>query len=375
MEHQRIEDILGGGRKGLGPAALRGALRAASWPYGAAMRLRRWAYRGGLLPSASAGAPVISVGNLTVGGTGKTPMVAWIVGRLKRSGRRPAILMRGYRPCPSGAPARAGGAGSDAAARRPGAVSDEAELLRKLTGAPVIVNADRVAGARKAVDQGADVLVLDDGFQHQRLRRDLDIVLIDATRPWGYGYCLPRGLLREPLSALADADAVVLTHSDEAPPDELAGLAALLLRLAPRASVYAAVHRPTKVIDQSDADHPPGALAGRRAFAFCGLAAPGHFFRSAEVLGARLVGRRALEDHVAYDAVLLRELAAEADAAGAEVLLTTEKDHMKIAPLATEPGQLAAWRIWRLGIEIEVVSGGEELSARIVDAARGPAGA
>ncbi|MCY2924491.1 MAG: tetraacyldisaccharide 4'-kinase, partial [Planctomycetota bacterium] len=130
-------------------------------PYAGAVRLRRWAYRKGLLHSHKAGVPVVCVGNLTAGGTGKTPMVAWVVKHLREQGRRPAILTRGYK------------------AHR--GISDEAELLKAVTGADVVVQADRVAGAAGAIAAGADVCVMDDGYQHLRLRRDFSIVLLDAT--------------------------------------------------------------------------------------------------------------------------------------------------------------------------------------------------
>ena len=177
-----MREIMSGRRRGAGASLLRAALATVAGPYAGTMWLRRWMYRRALLPSRRAKVPVICIGNITTGGTGKTPMVAWVVGRLKAAGCNPAILTRGYRPA----------AGQ----------SDEAELLKHLCDAPVVINGDRPAGAAQAVAGGADVLVMDDGFQHRRLRRDMDVVLIDATNPFGYGHCLPRGLLREGPSAL-----------------------------------------------------------------------------------------------------------------------------------------------------------------------------
>ena len=177
MNEQKVRDILSGRQTGPVAALLRATLSAASVPYAAAMRVRRDAYRRGVLASHAAGVPVICVGNVTTGGTGKTPMVAWVVRRLLENGFAPAILTRGYKSS----------AGQ----------SDEAELLRRSLPAsvPIVVNGNRLAGAQAARQQGANVLVMDDGFQHHRLRRDLDIVLIDATNPFGFGRCLPRGLL------------------------------------------------------------------------------------------------------------------------------------------------------------------------------------
>ena len=344
MDARKAVDILSGRRGGAGAALLRGVLRAASWPYAGAMRLRRWAYRRGLLKSRAASVPVICVGNLTTGGTGKTPMVVWVVERLKEAGRRPAVLTRGY----GAAPAEGARVVGEAAA-------DEPALLERLTGAAVIVSADRVAGAEKAVAGGADVLVMDDGYQHRRLRRDLDIVLIDAVEPLGFGYCLPRGLLREPASALADAGAVVLTHADEVSGEALSALAERLRALAAGAAFCTAVHASAGLIDGDGRDRPVSDLVGRRVFAFCGLAAPEHFFAALSGLGAVPAGRRALADHVVYTPQRLAELAAEADAADAEILLTTQKDHVKLA------GMDVPRPIWQLAVRMEVTGGADAL--------------
>jgi tetraacyldisaccharide 4'-kinase len=360
MDHQKAMDILSGRAGGPAAACLRAGLWAASKPYAAAMRLRRWAYRAGVARSHAAGVPVICVGNLTTGGTGKTPMVAWVVGQLQQAGHRPAILTRGYGgQVSSSAGDVGGGAGDDLAG------SDEARLLAGLTGAGVIVDGDRVAGAARAVADGADVLVMDDGFQHRRLRRDLDIVLIDAVSPFGLGHCLPRGLLREGPSALADAHAVVVTHADQAPLDQLARLSDRLRVLAPRASHHAAVHVPKALLDESGARRPLGELLGRPVLAFAGLAAPGHFFATLERLGAHLAARHALPDHAVYTQAILDELTAAATAAKADVLVTTQKDHVKLAVLH------GSMPICQLAVEIDITDGRESLLARILDVAAG----
>jgi len=335
MDQQKAMDILSGRRRGAGASVLRAALSAAAVPYSGAMRIRRWAYRKGLLRSHQADAAVICVGNLTTGGTGKTPMVAWVVDRLKEARRFPAVLTRGY-----------------------GAVegrSDEAELLRKLCDVEVIVDADRVAGARAAVAGGADVCVMDDGFQHRRLRRDLDIVLVDAELPCGYGRCLPRGLLREPATALRDAGAVVITRSDRVGSERLAELREMLAPLAPGAAMATAAHKPTAVIDEDARAQPLEALAGRKVFAFCGIARPGQFFDTLAGLHARPVGRLALADHVAYTPAVCERIAAAARRAEAPLLVTTQKDRVKLEGAAL-PGTL-----WTLAMEMDVLDGRAEL--------------
>ena len=342
MDQQAMRQIMSGNRRGAGTSILRAVLKAASGPYAGVMRLRRWLYRRGLLARGRAGAPVICVGNITTGGTGKTPMVAWIVRKLKAGGRKPAILTRGYKAA--------------------GGESDEAELLRQQCGVPVIINADRLAGAAVAAE-GADVLVMDDGFQHRRLCRDLDIVLIDAMNPFGYGHCLPRGLLREGPSALRDADAIVITRSDSVADEELQELRQHLGRLAPGASVHLAVHRPTNLISPDGRLLPPCALAGKKVFVFCGLGNPEAFFDTARRLGLELSGRCALDDHVRYDAATAEEICRRARRAGAQVLLTTRKDAQKaLAAGFSLP-------VWQMEVEIEITAGAAELIQELQSAA------
>ena len=188
---------------GLAPSApVDGQL--ALWPGRAPANL---AYSRGWKRSYRVAAPVVSVGNLTMGGTGKTPCVEYVAGFYRKHERRVAILSRGY--------------GSQC-----GGLNDEGLVLSEnVPDAPPYQGADRVALARAAIEESeSEVLILDDGFQHRRLARDLDLVLIDATRPWGYGFLPPRGLLREPPSSLRRADGVVLTRCDQAAPDALSAL-------------------------------------------------------------------------------------------------------------------------------------------------------
>lgn len=307
--------------------------------YGLLMRCRRAMYRRGWLRSEGAAVPVICVGNLTVGGTGKTPMVAWLVRHLQRAGRTPAVLTRGYKSV----------AGQ----------SDEAALLAKRTGAPVIVNADRAVGAKSAVARGADVLVMDDGFQHLRLRRNVNLVLIDATNPFGGGPWpgapLPAGRLREGLSALVDADAIVFTRTDQAPGEKTADLWSRIAEIAPRAMLATAVHTPTTLIGETGQGQPAEILAGKKVFLFCGLAHPEAFRKTVESLKADIVGARWRVDHAAYTPGIVQELLAEAHRLGAELLLTTQKDGVKLPDEPTDPP------IRQLAVEMDITDGRAEL--------------
>ena len=325
MNPQTIRDIMSGRQRGIAADALRAALCIAEKPYAAAMRIRRWAYRKNFVRSRRAAAPVISIGNITAGGTGKTPMVAFIAGQLLALGRRPAVVMRGYKSI----------AGK----------SDEAQMLKQLIKAEseklkaeipfaeaIYVNPDRVAGARQAVAGGADVIILDDAFQHLRIRRDLDIVLIDATNPLGFGHCLPRGLLREPPAALADAGAIVITRSDQVSAGQLQQLRQYIYSLAPHSSIHIAVHRPAAVIDENGNALPPSALAGRAVYAFCGIGNPDSFLSQLRMLGANVKGQSVFGDHCEYSDATLAEIFARARAA-ADCLITTQKDFVKIEGL------------------------------------------
>jgi tetraacyldisaccharide 4'-kinase len=340
MDQQTAHRILSG-EAGGAYGLLRAGLCVLSGPYSLAVRARRWGHRKGIIPGDSlaqykrpgSGHPirVISVGNLTTGGTGKTPMVAWVAHRLRAMGLRPGVLLRGYK----------GGAGG----------SDEARLLKELCGdCPVVANPNRLAGAMEAMAGGADVMVLDDGFQHLRLRRDLDIVLIDATNPFGYGHCLPRGLLREPPGALRYADDIVITRSDAISPGDLLALRQRLARLAPLAGIHQAVHMPTHFLEGTT-KRPTTAVAGRKVFAFCGIGNPRSFFAAMEGLGAEVVGRMALDDHAEYTVDRVKTLRENASEAKAELLVTTRKDGVKLkdADLGLP--------LWQLIIEIQLARG------------------
>ncbi|MDY6912974.1 MAG: tetraacyldisaccharide 4'-kinase [Planctomycetota bacterium] len=343
MNQREMVDILSGRRRGVTAAILRTGLLAASWPYSAAMRLRRWAYSRGLKKSYAADVPVVCVGNITTGGTGKTPMVAWVVDKLRHMGCKPAILTRGYKKSDAGE-------------------SDEAELLKRLCGVPVVVNADRVAGARQAVRLGAEACIMDDGFQHRRLRRGLDIVLVDATCPFGFGHCLPRGLLREPPAALKDAGAIVITHADLAGSEAVAKLRSRLERLAPAASFHQAVHKPTYLIDQQGDRLPTEALAGRKIFAFCGIGNPDGFLTMLSALHARPLAVRTFNDHVNYTPQIVESLRDEIRQCRADVLVTTQKDAVKLTGVSLGPA------VWRLAVEIQITDGEKELLEKVQEA-------
>jgi tetraacyldisaccharide 4'-kinase len=235
-----------------------------------------------------------------------------------------------------------------------GAKNDEAlELEQSLPGVPHVQNPDRVAGARTAIDQfGCQLIVLDDGFQHRRLARDLDIVLLDASEPFGFGHVFPRGMLREPVRGLERADVVCLTRADSL---DVAGRDTIRRRvaeLAPSGAWCEAAHAPCELRDAAGQTQPLSALAGRRAAAFCGIGNPAAFRRALTELGADVVFWRDYPDHHAYSASDQAELDSAIAMSDAELTLTTHKDLVKL-PIE----QLGGRSLWALVIEMQFLAG------------------
>ncbi len=284
------------------------------WPasliWGAAARVRAQVYRRGLLRAEQLPGTVVSVGNLTAGGTGKTPMVLWLAGQFHDAGKRVGILTRGY---------RAETAGSGGIPQ-----SDEVAIYReRLRGrAELGVGADRFANGEVLARHGVDCFILDDGFQHMQLARDADIVLLDATDPFGGGHLLPAGMLREPASALARADIAVITRSEHAP-----GIEAGVRRYT-NAPVFYAVTELETILPFSSAS--AGGSAGfhreASAFAFCGIGNPNAFYEDLRKWGIRVAGSRSFADHHVYSEEEVTALEEKARATGASALICTEKD-------------------------------------------------
>jgi tetraacyldisaccharide 4'-kinase len=344
VKHSTHRDLISGKKKGpLAQAALWG-LSVASFFYGAAVRIRNRAFDLGLLRSHRAPVPVVSIGNLTAGGTGKTPMVAALAEWFTSRGVRPVILSRGYRSL------------SDA-------VNDEKLVLDQLCPNVVhLQSPDRVASAAEAyAAHGAEVLLLDDGFQHRRLARDLDIVLIDALDPWGWGHLLPRGLLREPRTALKRADLVLLTRADQCADKHKKRLLNEIRAAWNGRLPVEVIFRPVGLINSAGETRPIDSIAGPVA-AFCGIGNPEAFRRSLETGGfqGRLLGPRAFEDHHHYAPSDLAALADWAQSAGASALITTHKDLVKIP--RTDLGGVP---LWALAIRAEITAGREELESQL----------
>jgi tetraacyldisaccharide 4'-kinase len=308
--------------------AMRALLSPLGVAYASAARLRAWLYAAGLLPRRRLAEPVVSVGNLTTGGTGKTPMVMWLAARLAAQGRRVGILTRGYR--------------SDAGARdEPAALARFAADQRHAGRIRLGIGSNRFAAGRVLEAHGVEMFVLDDGFQHLRLHRDADIVLLDASDPFGEGM-LPAGRRREPKVALRRADVVVITRSTHAPAVET------VVRRFTVSPVFYAETVLRGVADRSTgARVPPLQFTAVPGFAFCGLGNPRAFFDDLERWGFRLAGRAVFPDHHAYRREELQRLEQQARQAGAAALVATEKDRWNLA----DAGELAL-PLWVVSIEL-----------------------
>ena len=340
-----------------GLLAERGGWPEALWVpallFSAIARARSFLYGRRLLSSFEVGAPVVSVGNLVAGGTGKTPMIAWLAARLAERGLRAGIVSRGY-----GAEDEAGGP----------APNDEARMLADLLpDVPHLQDRDRVRAASQLVDRGLDVILVDDGFQHRRLARDVDLVLLDALRPFGLPSPvgggrpveapLPRGLMREPMADLGRASAVVLTRADAVDEATLLELEARVERAAPGVPVLRAQHAPVAYRDAHDPDRerrPLKDLEGVEVDLFSGIGNPGAFEVTVRELGAVVHSHRRFPDHHAF-------APGELDGLGhGRPALTTAKDAARLEGL---PGVEVPRSMLVLDVEMEVTRGAPILDA------------
>jgi len=351
--------VVDGEARGFGAALARGGLWVLSVGYGLALRAHLAGYRLGIAKRTRLPVPVISVGNLTLGGTGKTTAALAVARWLQENGRRAAFLSRGYR-----------GAGERKAvvvSKGSGPIldvetaGDEPYMVAKaLPEICVVVGKDRRRTGTLAVEAlGAEAIVLDDGFQYQRLERDVDVVLVDALAPFGYDLLVPRGLLREPARHLARADAVWLTHCDLVRREVLEAIRTRVQRLAPRARVWETMHVPSGLRRlEGEGELEPGALRGRRVCALSSLGNPLAFERSLAQLGAEVVSAVRFPDHHRYEAGELRRTL-EAMAASAEWVVTTEKDAVRLPVEALEKPT------WVLKVELSGRPGGSKLSEEL----------
>ena len=344
FDEQRFHRLVRGEVRGVDASLTRAGLGALALGYGLAAGIRNAGYDRGWLNAARASVPVVSVGNVTLGGTGKTPMVEWVARWFRRRGVRVAVLSRGYSP--------GNGAG----------VNDEALVLEdNLPDVPHLQDPDRLKIAGVAVEElESQVLVLDDGFQHRRLARDLDVVLLDALEPFGLGRLFPRGLLREPVGSLRRAGVVVLSRADLVDGTRRAAIRAEAERSAGPLRWVETRHAPIGLAGEGVEDEPLERLHGQKAVAFCGIGNPEGFRRTVGPLVGSLDDFRVFRDHHPYDAADVADLARWARASGADYALTTQKDYVKL-----RTRDLGGVPLRALKIGLGVLDGGDHLETAL----------
>jgi len=322
--------VILGTEKGLKPGLIRAILRTASWIYGGVVRFRNLAYRIRLKRQTRVNCPVISVGNLTAGGTGKTPMVEYLAGHLQRKDLKVAVLSRGYKGMKV--------TGDD---NKEIFMNDEALALSdRFPDLLHFQNPNRVALARKAVfEHNTDTILLDDGFQHRPLARDLDIVLIDSLSPFGLGYLVPRGLLREPVSSLKRAGYAVITRCNLVKSERIELIKKGLKAKFPNLPVAESIHEITHLADiEGKPKKEPSFLAGKKVYLMCAIGNPTGFQKSVEELGGKITAMRLYPDHFIYREEHLAECKKAAEEGGADFILTTHKDAVKLRRLPDAGG-------------------------------------
>jgi tetraacyldisaccharide 4'-kinase len=319
--------LVRGETKGPGPAFMRAGLGLIGAGYRLGVGVRNLTFDRGWRTIERASVPVVSVGNLTLGGTGKTPMVEYVARWGRSRGLRVAILSRGYGQTEG--------------------LNDEGRVLEEnLPDVPHLQGRDRAGLARIAVEElESEMLVLDDGFQHRRLARDLDIVLLDALQPFGMGRIFPRGMLREPVGSLRRASAVVLSRGDLVGESERHAIRLRAERASGPLAWCVARHAPLSLLKEGGGEEPISTVENRPVVAFCGIGNPEGFRRTLEGLGIQLIEFRSFPDHHSYSSEDVRDLIAWAVRLGAEFALTTQKDSVKLRASTLGPVPLGALRI------------------------------
>ncbi len=334
--------ILSGQKKGLIATLFKSTLSTLTYPYLAVLITRNVLYNNGIIKSTRLPVKVFSIGNITTGGTGKTPLVESMAKSLHQSGKKVAILSRGY------------GSGN-LSQENNDIVNDECLTLREnLKDVQVLVGKHRVINGEKAIrDYGVDCIVLDDGFQHFKLSRDLDVVVIDSLNPFGGEYLIPRGSLREPLKNLRRADIFIISHCDQSSEKTLKSIYARLKQLNTDAPVCESIHRPVHIEKFGDSSILEVEwLKGKRIYGLSAIGNPESFASTLKGLGADLIRHRKFHDHHSYNREEIGDVVSEAKSLNADAIVVTQKDIVKIRNM-----DIKDFDILSLKIEIQITKG------------------
>lgn len=336
--------ILSGRRKGLFASFARAGLSLVEHPYRLAVRLRNDRFNANPARSRRVSKPVISVGNLTTGGTGKTPFVRWLCQYLIGQGRYPAIVSRGY-------------------GTRSGPNDEALELSAELPHVIHVQNPCRYDAAMAVIAAGnVDCIVLDDGFQHRQLARDLDIVLLDALNPFGYDHLLPRGFLREPVESIRRADVIALSRANQVSKGQRETICQKAMQLAPTATWIELEHALDRYVTPCGDSYPADYLNGKRTLAFCGIGNPAAFRETLRQAGCEVVELIEFPDHHQYTPADFQRIAAQASRhRSVDFLVCTRKDLVKI----DNQGLVFRQPLVALAIEIQIRTNEQQLMQRV----------
>ena len=336
--------ILSGQQRGFVAAIIKSTLSTFTLPYLAVLNTRNALYKNGIVKSTRLPVKVISIGNITTGGTGKTPLVEFSVKYISKTGKKVAILSRGY-------------GGNNSSQESNEIVNDECLALREnLQDVPVLAGKDRVKSGEKAIsDFGVDCVILDDGFQHFKLMRDLDIVVIDALNPFGGGKLIPRGSLREPLKNLKRADLFIISHCNQSNEQTIKSIYTRLNRINKDTPVCESIHSPVHIDNIMDGSIMETEwLKGKRIYALSAIGNPESFVFTLNKLEADLIRHRVFRDHHNFTQAEIDQVISEAQSLGAEAIVVTQKDMVKIRKMNIKDANILS-----LKIEIQITKGME----------------
>jgi len=356
IKQTALLEIISGRRQGIRAAMMRALLWALTPIYRFGVYRRNRRFDSGKIVVSKVDVPVISIGNLSTGGTGKTPLVIWLCRQIRQLDRRVAIVSRGY--------------GAAKNADRTSKPNDEAmELGQRLPDVPHLQDPRRADSAAIAIEElETEVIVMDDGFQHRELGRDLDIVVVDATEPFGFGHLLPRGLLREPVKNILRADFVVLSRCDQVSHEEIGRTEAQLKRFCPDLPIAKTKVQPAKWMqyDGQEKDlceftpSPASNKGGAEVFVCCAIGNPNSFLNTVSSTGVSVTGQIFYPDHYLYGRADIEAIAEAAIQSGATAIVCTHKDLVKIGV-----NQFKGMPIYALVAEIVFLEGEPELLAAI----------
>ena len=342
---ERFYHLVSGRTTGITAVVLRGGLRVLEVPYCSVVSVRNFLYDQQTLSAQRFSVPIISVGNLTLGGTGKSPMVAWLCRFFLERNQRPGLVSRGYK--------KTSNAGND----------EFKEMSRRFPNVPHLQDRNRADAIQKLLQtEQVDLVILDDAFQHRRVKRDIDLVLLDATAPFGFGHVFPRGTLREPVSGLRRADIALLTRSDLADKAQRQEIRRRVLSINPNITWGETVHVPTSLVSTGTfATEPIESIAGQSVLAFCGIGNPVAFQKTLECCGVHVAKLISFPDHHHYTTHDTNKLAKIAKELGTDSILCTMKDLVKL-----DQWDFPECSVRAVSIEIQFTVGESAVCQRLV---------